>query len=355
MASVFFFGGVAYDSLTLSRIDRLQDNLILMLYVSLLGAFVVLFGRFQLGLVPPAPSVPRWHPLRVIHRIRLHITKAIQFLLGGLLSAYLYFYFQSTSFTTTAFFLVVIVLLLIANEFLHHRLSRLTLLLSLFAVVTFSFFNLFLPVITGWMNAGIFWIGVFLSAVVVWQVLRLIWTGASWRTRWEPFLMGVPAFACILILAGFYVLNWIPPVPLALKFGGMYHQVEKINGQYQLLFRDRPWYQFWKRSDDHFQSDEPAYCFTAVFAPVSLKTTIYHHWQYRPVSSLKPFQTTDRIPIPISGGREKGYRGYTAKQRLNPGEWRVNVETEDGHIIGRLLFQVKEKKDHDRSMRTILY
>ena len=46
-----------------------------------------------------------------------------------------------------------------------------------------------------------------------------------------------------------------------------------------------------------------------VFAPVDLKTTVYHRWQYHVESSGKrDFSTTDRIPIRISGGREGGYR-----------------------------------------------
>jgi hypothetical protein len=69
-----------------------------------------------------------------------------------------------------------------------------------------------------------------------------------------------------------------------------------------------------------------------------LHTTIYHHWEWRPLKESAEFTTTDRIPISITGGREKGYRMYTMKQRLQPGEWRVNVETENKRLIGRITF-----------------
>jgi len=42
MPAVFFLSGVTYDSLTLTRIDRLQDNLILLIYLLLLGVLIVL-------------------------------------------------------------------------------------------------------------------------------------------------------------------------------------------------------------------------------------------------------------------------------------------------------------------------
>lgn len=35
----------------------------------------------------------------------------------------------------------------------------------------------------------------------------------------------------------------------------------------------------------------------------------------------------------LNGGRLQGYRGYTYKQNLQSGEWRVVVETESGHTV----------------------
>ena len=44
MSPVFFFSGVGYDTLTLTRIDRLQDNLLLLIYLLLFGVLIVLTG-----------------------------------------------------------------------------------------------------------------------------------------------------------------------------------------------------------------------------------------------------------------------------------------------------------------------
>jgi hypothetical protein len=63
--------------------------------------------------------------------------------------------------------------------------------------------------------------------------------------------------------------------------------------------------------------------------------------------------TTDRIPISITGGREKGYRWYTTKRRVQPGEWRVNVETEDGRVLGRITFVAEENVSLEHGMTTI--
>jgi hypothetical protein len=278
---------------------------------------------------------------------------ALQFLFGGLFSAYAIVYAHSASLDSSAIFLGIILVLLIANEFLRNRLSSLTLLVTLYAMVTFSFFTFFLPVITGWMNTPIFLLGALASMGVVMRVVQLTYKGLPGKSPWSPMLTSAPAVGLIGLLVGFYFLNWIPPVPLSLKFGGIYHQVEKHNGTFQLTHEKSLWYQFFKNSDDPFHGEGPVYCFTAVFAPISLDTTIYHHWQYRPFSTDTKeyeFTTTDRIPMKISGGREEGYRSYTVKQQVNPGEWQINVETEEEKRIGRVTFTVEERQETEEPL-----
>lgn len=356
---IFFFAGVTYDTVTLTRIDRLLDNLILLLYLTVLGGLIVLKGRADLGKVPGMPAETT-KGAQFLARAEPYYPMAIQFLLGGLFSAYTIFYSQSASLTTTAVFFGLLVVLLVGNEFLHDRLSNLKLLVSLYALVAFCFFTFFLPVLTGIMNWVMVLLGAMLSLALALRVLELVYLRKTGRSRIEMVKAGSPAVAVVAVLVLFYFLNWIPPVPLSLKRGGIYHQVDKADGLYHLTFEKPAWYRVMKRSDNPFHGEGPAYCFTAVFAPVELKTTIYHRWQYRMVapgqsSGRGDFSTTDRIPIHISGGREGGYRGYTIKQYLPPGEWRVDVETEDGRVIGRVRFQVEGGAGEVTDFQTISY
>ncbi len=354
MPALFFLSGVTYDTLTLTRIDRLQDNLLLLIYLLLLGILIVLTGRLGIEPPPDREQLATLSPFaRWVLRSRPYYPMASQFLLGGLFSAYAIFYSRSATLTGTAVFLALLVLLLVGNEFLRDRLSNLRLLVSLYALVCFAFFTFFLPVMTGLMNAAIFLAGAILSAVVTFRVVHLIYRNNPDRSRREAIGVTVPALSLIGLLVGFYFMNWIPPVPLSLKFGGIYHEVRKSGDQFELLF-ERKWYEVWKTSDSVFPANEPIYCFTAVFAPVALKTTVYHHWYFRRDSS-KPYSHADKIPLQISGGREGGYRAYTFKQRLDPGDWRVDVETEDGRIIGRVTVRIEERADGAPSLRTVLY
>src|SRR5690606_9957513 len=110
--------------------------------------------------------------------------------------------------------------------------------------------------------------------------------------------------------------------PLSLKYAGIYQEIARNGERYQLRFEEPRWYELFKRSERRYRGEGPLYCFTAVFAPVALNTTVYHHWQYRAASARgRGFATSDRIPITISGGREAGYRGYTVKSRVIPGDW----------------------------------
>jgi hypothetical protein len=349
-----FLSGVAYDTLTLTRIDRLQDNLILLVYLLLLGVLIVLTGRLNVDLsldqerTAPLASLTHW-----ALRVKPYYPMAIQFLLGSLFSAYAIFYSRSATFTGTAIFFGLLIVLLIVNEFLRSRLSSLRLLVSLYAVVCFAFFTFFLPVMTGYMNAVVFLAGAGLSVGVIFRVVHLIYRDNPGRSQREAIGVTAPAFALIGLLVGFYFLNWIPPVPLSLKYGGIYHEVKKTGDRFELSF-DKKWYQVWKRSNSTFPADEPVYCFTAVFAPVDLDTTVYHHWYFR-ANDSRPFAHADRIPIKISGGREGGYRAYTFKQRLNPGDWRVDVETEDGRIVGRVSVEVERQDDVRPTLTTVSY
>lgn len=370
--AIFFFSGVTVDSLTLTQIDSLLDDLILFSYLAVVGLLIVLTYRAEFAQPAPTGGVIAettggklstsaseklggsaggeigWRT-----RLRSYYPMGIHFFLGSLFSAQSIFYLQSASLTSTALFLIVLMVFLVANEFLLERMYGVRLLVVLYTLVAFSFITFFLPVLTGIMNTAIFLLGAILSAGVAWWVVHLIHRGTERWSRKQVLAHSWPAIGVVVLLVGFYFLNWIPPVPLSLKAGGIYHQVVKEAGVYQLSFERAPWYEFWKHSDGVFHGEGPAYCFAAVYAPIRLKGTIYHHWQHRPPGG-KRFSTTDRIGMPISGGRAGGYRGSTVKQHLAPGDWRVDVETDNRRIIGRISFQVEAPENGPPELDTVI-
>ncbi len=327
---VFFFGGFLWDSLTLTRIDRLFDNLILLLYLVLVGGCIILVnltdtGKFRKGIFD---KYKEWYPL------------GIQFFLGGLFSSYVVFYFQSASFTKSAIFLVLLVLLLIGNEFLEKRLTNLYLQSVLYFLTAFSFFIFFIPVVVKRVNFLTFLFGGILSAGLVWGTLHIIYRNTKIgfiRYRKTVAIVG----AVYVVMNLFYVFNWIPPVPLSLKAGGVYHHVRHTDDTYVVSFEKPVWYKFWRTDDDpfYYAAGDTVFCFASVFAPTRLTKQIIHQWEYFEPGK-KEWKITDRHGYQVTGGRRGGYRGYTYKTNIVPGRWRVDVETPEGWLLGRISFRV---------------
>lgn len=325
-----FFAGFLWDSLTLTRIDRVFDNLILLGYLTALAVLIVLTLRIRAGSI----QVSRFRKLEP------HCLGAMQFLLGGLLSSYVVFYFKSASWTQTSVFLALLVVILIGNEFLEHRLGNSKLLVVMFFFSLFSFLAFFLPVVLNRVGQPIFILAGFISLGVTLWVFTLAFfqrKGPWWQRirSVSPWIIGV--YAALHML---YFGNLIPPVPLSLKSAGIFHRLSVTERGYQVQYVPPPWHRFWKKWDDPFylSSGETVYCYTAIFAPRRIQVPVQHLWSR--YESGKGWMQTDRIQFQISGGREGGYRGYSFKRALTPGKWRVEVETGEGQILGRIDFNV---------------
>ena len=128
-----------------------------------------------------------------------------------------------------------------------------------------------------------------------------------------------------------------------MKSGGVYHSVSKISeGNYQAIREvDKRWYKKLTKDVAHFNNSESAYVFSSVFAPTDLNTKIIHDWQYYDANQDK-WISSSKVPFSIVGGRENGYRVFSKKENIFPGEWRVDVTTEMSQVIGRVSFRVVE-------------
>jgi len=341
----FFFGGFSWDSFTLTRIDRMLDNIILLIYLLLAGGCILLIQFVENGIIkkPKILKYKEWYPL------------ALQFFIGGLFSGYVVFYFKSAALTKSWIFLGLLVILLIANEFLQKRLNNLYLVSGLYFLSSFSFFIFFIPVFTKVMNVFTFLLGAILGLGLAIGCLYLIYKKLESLTQRDFIKIGLPAAFLFFLLIFFYFKNWIPPVPLSLKSGNIYHFVEKEKDQYVLKFEKPGWYNFWKKSDENFNymEGDTVFCYTSIFAPTKLTKKCFHHWQkYFP--NKKEWITTDRLGYEISGGRHGGYRGYTFKRNIAPGKWRVDVETEEKMLLGRIGFEVKLAEKTERKYKAII-
>jgi hypothetical protein len=321
--------GFIWDSLTMTRVDNPIDNIILSFYLAIIAVMIILTLRRQCGVAPP-----KW-----IEKIETRFLWAMQFCFGGLFSSYVIFYFKSASWTRTQFFFLVLVCLWIGNEFLKQRLKNRELLAVLYCFCLFSFLAFFLPVILARVETWIFILAGLLSLIISFVVFG-IGLRAN-RSEWRRNMARIAVWICSIWLTvnALYFLNLIPPVPLALKTAKIYHHVARTSTGYEVQYVAPPLYRFWRKWDNpfYYSQGESAYCYTSIFAPGKVRVPVKHVWSYRTADGWKQ---TDQIAFRILGGREEGYRGFTAKSGIKPGQWRVEVETNRGQILGLIEFTI---------------
>lgn len=322
---IFFIGGFIFDTLTLGRIDRLYDLIVLCSHMTLLTITIYLFNLVDDGKFENT----------FIERYKNYFPLLIQFFFGGLSSAYVIYFSRSVSLSKTASFFIILLILLFANEFLKKRISNKYLQFSVYFFINFIFFTFMIPVFIKEMNTSIFIISGLISlACALTLIIVIYFKSPSTRKEVElPKVLGVILSIYILINT-FYILKIIPPVPLALQHGIVAHYIKLDNNKYIITHERDDGYIFWR---DHrikfiYEPNDNVYVFTSIFAPTDLKKSIIHRWKwYNP--ETETWEIVEDIGYDITGGRDDGYRGYTYKSNVKTGEWKIDVITEDEELV----------------------
>jgi hypothetical protein len=340
---LFFVAGFIFDVFTLKRIDSVIDLIYQSVYLGLITLILIWQLRAEEGL---------WHPAGWLAKLWHYETEAIHFFYGGLLSAYVIFYFKSTSASRSALFFVLTALLLIANEMPQIKKAGSRMRLGLHAFCLVSYLNFLIPIVIGRMGWWTFALSCLLTGGMAYWLVRYLARLITRTPKGAPepkrvmFNLGWPPAAVLFLIILFYWMKWIPPVPLSMQYGGIYHQIQRVDGGFSLAYPHPPWYRFWQHDSRPFMArpGDSIYCFVRIFAPRRFTHQVYMRW-----SSKNPktgqYQSTDHIPLPIYGGRGEGYRGVGIKSNYEPGDWRVDVQTEDDRTIGSVTFTVLADPD----------
>jgi hypothetical protein len=330
---VFFIGGFFFDAFTLVRIDSIIDLLIQSFYLLGITFIIMLQAHLEAG---------RWQPQGWMARLWPYESEIIHFFYGGLLSAYVILYFKSTSFSRSVIFLSFVFILMLANEMPQIRRLRSLLRPGLYAFCLISYLNYLFPILIGRMGDWVFLLAWLLSAGLIYMLIRKLADlhlepeKARVRLGWSPVLV-------LILVAVFYFAKWIPPVPLSMQYAGIFRNVEPQAGHYRLTYLKPPWTRFWQESEHLFLAREGdrVYFFTRIFGPSRFEHRVFLRWELKDPRGNRWIRS-DRIPLPVKGGREQGYRGYAYKENYQPGEWRVEVETEDGRVLGGVVFRIEK-------------
>ncbi len=349
----FFIGGFLFDVVTIGRIDDLSNILIFSFYLllSLALFFYELLSLHadQNNLTIKIPSLflrPIFKSKSIKNIIDEYKDEAFHFAQGALLSGFTLFYFKSADFSSSLLFLFILLIPLVINEFNQIRKMGIIIKSVFLNLTLMSFVLVYTPLPFGRVGLFVFITGLVLYLLICFGILNLfIRKKVSFKILKKYWI--TPALSLTLIFLVLRLFKLIPPVPLSLEAAGVYHNIEKEYPLYK-LYHEKKWWRFWDSSDEYFlaRPGDRLYFFGSIFSPRGFKDEIYVRW--KKLENGK-WATSDRIPLSITGGRDRGYRGITYKENYTPGHWRVSVETSGGVEIGRKSFEIIT--DHSTSDR----
>jgi hypothetical protein len=340
-----FLLGFLFDVLMLSRIDELN---------------VLIQQAVYLGVAALLVSVELVEEVREVQAPRFlkHIWKYreffLHFLLGTLLNSYAIFYFKSASALTSFLFIGLLVGLLTLNEFKRFGKSQTQVHVAFLSLCLVSYLICLAPTILGFIGVVPFLCALSASVVAFAGFHALMRLKLSAQPRILQTHLTYPFAVIQIVFAMLYFFNLIPPVPLSVRYMGIYHGAERTEAGYELSYT-RPAWKFWEHGDETFlaRSGDTIYAYAQIFSPTRFKEKLQVRWLYR--DDIRGWETSDAIPMPVTGGREEGFRALTMKNNFRPGTWRVQIETTDNQEIGRLGFEVvADNTSGTRASKTVI-
>lgn len=370
---VFFSIGFVFDLLTLDRIDSWLTLVQQAIYLSILAGMLLLEQRHALGLFAPKGVLGKaW---------RFH-EDAMHFFFGSLLSSYTLFYFKSASGFQAVAFMLALVALLVINELPRFRKLGPLMRFALFSLCLSSYLAYVIPVLVGHVNWWLFTIAIVMaSAVTVGIYKRIEKWGAQNPNVVAPNSASFQAIsanvrgrrllyvslAVQVVFLTLYFVRALPPVPLSLTYLGVFHNVSVIEEPIEvappkkaakpdappakvptkkayLLEHNRPLWKFWQKGDQSFSArpGDKAWVFMRVFAPRGYKDPIFVKWSYDdPKHGWRSGGNRTRLHIYYAGGRDDGSATFAYHSDPKPGDWKAEVQTEDGRDIGEIHFTVE--------------
>lgn len=330
LSSLSLLGGFVFDALTLQRVDELLEIFWVGFHLLVVAVAILLLNM--------GDKDKKFN--KEMSGYHFWLVNILQFFFGGLLSTYLVFYFRSATLTSTWPFLLILALAFIANESFKKHFVRLVFQTGLFFLSVYSFAIFIVPIFLHRIGPMIFILSGVVSLSVMFLFLYILKRVSVRDFQKERKWLVLIIVGLMVVINGLYFTKLIPPLPLALKGAGVYHSITKENGDYKVEYEESGVKGFFKPYDDfHQETGKSVYVYSAVFSPRGLNPAIVHEWQhYDEVKKI--WLTRSRVDLAVFGGRDGGFRTYSNGDYLETGKWRVNVETENGAIIGRLHFNI---------------
>jgi hypothetical protein len=323
--------GVIIDFITFRTLQVEVAFSILGVYLCIAACLILFTSYYQADKLPK-----QWRIVRLFH---LLAPIGLQFFFGALLSASFIFYWFSGEISSSWPIIILIISLMVANEKFRSYYLKPLAQFGIFYFVLFSYLSIIFPYLFESISP---WVFIFSGGVSLVMIASLLFFLSKRVESFRAQMSQIQSLVLLLFLSLtiFYFANIIPPVPLAIRDSGVYHDLQRVSGGYELERQKESVLQkLLPGREIHLEKGRVIYVFSSVYAPSGLNTRLVHHWEYYNENQGE-WVTWSKPSYRISGGRQDGYRGFSLSSNLTEGKWRVSIETERGQLIGRESFRV---------------
>jgi hypothetical protein len=324
IAPFFILGGFVLDNLTLRRPDLLAENILLAIYLIIVGVVIILINKYQNS---------KYNPV---------FNFLLFFAFGGLFSVFTVFYARSSYILKSWPFLFMLFAAMLSADLLRKQYQRFNVQIGIYFLALFSFLIFHLPTVFGALNYKIFLISGFAALIIIYVYILI--SRLFINKKIFSHKTNLVIFIIFFVINFMYYLNLIPPIPMMLKETEIGRNVVREESVYKIFDQKDDKIKIlgfinWKEKISVL-SGQKIYFFSAVFAPIKIQTEIVHHWEFYDPEK-REWKTIAKIPISLRGGRDDGYRSYSNLSGVRSGKWRVIVETKNGQVVGAHNFVVE--------------
>lgn len=336
-----FGAGFVLDLFTLNRIDQKFDLTILLIHISLVTFWILLW---HIARSPHDFFIKHEKAMNLAHKIA---PTAMQFSFGALFSGFVIFYTKSSSILISWPFLIIIYTLFLGNETFRKFYRGLYFQMGLFFFSLFTFLIFFVPLQLHRIGLGPFLISGLISIILIGGFLYFCKKILQSISKKEFKIVCVSVLGIWVSMNVLYVYNFIPAIPLSLKTDGIYESIIRTPlGGYSARKEERKWWEYLNPVEKIQKiPKQDIYYFSSVFAPIHFKEPIVHDWQ-RWDPYTRSWRSIYDHTINIIGGRDGGFRGYTYLIDPVHGTWRILVRTPKGQILGQKKFHIIPQEEY---------
>lgn len=354
----FFFAGFLFDVMLLHRIDNVALLIHQALYLVLTSLLIAWDHRiFVEGKEPTG---------KILGRIASYRLWVMHFFLGTLLNAFMVFYFKASSGIWAFIFIGALCAVMIANELPRFRKRGPIVRVGLLSFATTSYLAYMLPIALGYLHWALFLTSVIVGSaatVGLWKLYLRITHDPNWTFKRAV----APGLAVQALLLALYFLHVVPPVPLSLKYIGIFSDVQRQMNEksleYHCAYTPAGTWKFWQRDGTDFVFREPlegqpktrAYAFVAIFAPRGFNDTLSFNWEYEdPKRGWISRGSSSHALGRGQQGRDEGFRTFAYTTLAGPGTHRVIIRSSDGREIGSKTFEAVKDTATDPFVQAIV-